>query len=151
LSGSSPIAHGSAYQTDDLEVCYDPAGDNVARLLELLGDWDAYPRGWEPGLVWYLDERTFRTTPTLTLRTRQGDFDLLDRIDGVGDYNACLSASRPVNIGEGTVRVLNLDALVRAKKTAARRKDRERTVELEALQALIEQGGGPKDKGPAPG
>ena len=139
VGGMAAIAHGSAYQTDDLDVCYDTADDNVGKIIDLLKEWNAYPRGWEPGLVWYLDERTFKTTPTLTLRTRQGDLDLLDRVDGVGDYDACVSLSKPVGIGSGTVRVINLDALIRAKKAAGRGKDRERIIELEALQALIDE------------
>jgi predicted nucleotidyltransferase len=139
IGGMAAIAHGSAYNTDDLDVCYDTADDNLAKLLDLLKDWNAYPRGWEPGLPWYLDLQTFKTTPVLTLRTREGDIDLLDRVEGVGDYDSCRGASKTVALGTGSVRVLNLDALIRAKKTAGRRKDREHVIELEALQALTEE------------
>jgi len=141
VGGLAAIAHGSAYNTNDLDICYDTADDNVRTLIDVLQGWKAYPRGWEPGLPWLLDLRTFRTTPVLTLSTEEGDIDLLDRIEGVGDFQACLAASKPVELGEGSVRVINLDALIRAKKAAGRAKDRERIVELEALQALIEQRG----------
>jgi len=139
IGGMAAIAHGYAYNTDDLDVCYSTADDNLARLLDLLQDWNAYPRGWEPGLPWYLDLRTFKTTPVLTLRTREGDIDLLDRVDGVGDYDACVAASKAVELGTGSVRVLNLDTLIKAKKTAGRRKDREHVIELEALQAMLKR------------
>lgn len=136
VGGLAAIAHGSAYNTDDLDVCYDASEDNVQRLLELLKEWDAYPRGWEAGLPWHLDLRTFRSTPILTLRTPEGDIDLLDRVDGVGDYNACFESSSPVTLGTGQVHVINLDMLIKAKKAAGRRKDREKIIELEALEAL---------------
>jgi len=137
VGGLAAIAHGSAYNTDDLDVCYDTAEDNVHRLLDLLREWGAYPRGWDPGLPWHLDLRTFRTTPVLTLRTREGDIDLLDRVDGVGDYASCLVASRLVTLGSQQVQVINLDMLIKAKKAAGRRKDREKIIELEALEAML--------------
>ena len=136
VGGVAALAHGSAYLTNDLDVCYDPTEDNLLKLMELLREWGAYPRGWEPGLPWILDVKTFRTTPLLTLRTREGDIDLLDRIEGVGDYEACLAASDPLSLGGDQVRVLSLDALISAKKAAGRRKDKEHVIELEALRAL---------------
>jgi predicted nucleotidyltransferase len=141
IGGLAAIAHGSAYNTNDLDICYDPAEDNVRTLIHVLQGWNAYPRGWEAGLPWLLDLRTFRTTPILTLSTEEGDIDLLDRVEGVGDFQACLAASKRVELGEGDVQVINLDALIRAKKAAGRAKDRERIIELEALQALIAQRG----------
>jgi hypothetical protein len=54
----------------------------------------------------------------------------------VGDFVACLAASEEVAFGAETVRILKLDALIQAKKAAARRKDREHIIALEALKAL---------------
>jgi predicted nucleotidyltransferase len=139
LGGVAAIAHGSAYNTNDLDVCYDTADDNVAKLIDVLKPWEPYPRGWDPSLPWYFDARTFKTTPLLTLRTREGDLDLLDNVAGVGDYHACLAASDVVRLGERQIRVLNLESLIKAKKAAGRKKDRERLIELEALQALREK------------
>ena len=139
IGGVAAIAHGSAYNTNDLDICYDTADDNVAKLLELLKPWEPYPRGWDPSLPWYFDARTFKTTPLLTLRTREGDLDLLDNVAGVGDYHACLAVSDVVRLGEEQIRVLNLQSLIKAKKAAGRKKDRERLIELEALQALREK------------
>ncbi|HYH80617.1 MAG TPA: nucleotidyltransferase [Longimicrobium sp.] len=139
IGGLAAIAHGSAYNTNDLDICYDVADDNLAKLLDLLTSWDAYPRGWEAGLPWYFDLRTLKTTPLLTLRTREGDIDLLDSVAGVGDYHACLAVSDRIALGEQEIRVLNLDFLIKSKKTAGRKKDRERLIELEALRALREQ------------
>lgn len=139
VGGFAAIAHGSSYLTNDLDLCYDTAEDNVTRIMDLLREWEAYPRGWEPGLPWILDLKTFRTTPLLTLRTRAGDIDLLDRVDGVGDYAACFAASDELVLGGQVIHVLGLEALIRAKRAAGRRKDREHLIELEALRALRKQ------------
>ena len=139
IGGVAAIAHGSAYNTNDLDVCYDTADDNVAKILEVLKAWEPYPRGWDPNLPWYFDARTFKTTPLLTLRTREGDIDLLDIVVGVGDYESCLAVSDVLQLGEQKIHVLNLDSLINAKKAAGRKKDRERLIELEALRALREK------------
>ena len=43
VGGVAAAAHGSAQVTNDLEICYDTAPDNIARLAALLAEWDAYP------------------------------------------------------------------------------------------------------------
>lgn len=70
IGGVAAAAHGSRRVTDDLDICYDASRPNVNRLAELLEKWKAYPRGIEPGLPFFMDERQFRTTPLMTLTTR---------------------------------------------------------------------------------
>ena len=86
IGGVAAAAHGSAHVTNDLDICYDVASENVVRLATLLVEWDAYPRGVEKGLPFFMDERQFRTTPVMTLTTREGFLHVLDRVAGVGDY-----------------------------------------------------------------
>jgi hypothetical protein len=87
-----------------------------------------------------------RILETVTLATDQGSLDVLQIILGVGRYEHCLLQSMPVSIGAVTVRILGLEALIRAKETAARGKDlkalpelREALVELSALRAIHRQ------------
>jgi hypothetical protein len=49
VGGVAATIHGAPYITNDLDICYNTAPDNIQRLVELLKQWDAYPRGWEPG------------------------------------------------------------------------------------------------------
>ena len=72
VGGVAAAAHGSARVTNDLEICYDTAPDNIARLAALLAEWDAYPRGVDRGLPFFMDERQLRTTPLMTLTTHEG-------------------------------------------------------------------------------
>lgn len=136
VGGVAGTVHGSARFTNDIDLCYDGAQDNVARLVALLAEWNAYLRGVEPGLPFVLDERTLRTSPILTLTTSMGAIDLLDHVPGVGDYAASLAASEAVRIGNTEFRALTLDALIASKRAVRRKKDVERLIELEAIRAL---------------
>lgn len=135
IGGVAGVIHGSPRITNHLDVCYDQAGDNVGRLAALLRAWEAYPRGWPDGLPFVLDARTFRTTPTMTLRTSLGDFDVLHRVEPIGDYEAVLRASVAVTAFGMVVPTLDLPWLIQAKRHAGRQKDHEALHELESLLA----------------
>ncbi|HEX8692757.1 MAG TPA: hypothetical protein VF746_10075 [Longimicrobium sp.] len=96
-------------------------------------------RGAPPGLPFFMDVRTLKNTPILTLRTSQGDIDILDRVEGVGDYEQCVAASEWVSLPPVRVRVLSLDALIAAKKAAGRKKDLDTLRELEIIRELRER------------
>jgi predicted nucleotidyltransferase len=136
IGGVAATLQGSSRFTNDLDLCYDGETENVQRLALLLQEWRAYLRGVEPGLPFILDARTFKSTPLLTLTTSQGDLDLLDRVPGLGTYDAVLAHSEEAIIGDLTFRTLTLDALIEAKRATARKKDVEHLIELEALRAL---------------
>ena len=136
IGGVAAVPHGSARVTNDLDVCYAPGEENLARLAALLTLWNAYPRGWESGLPFTMDPRTFRTTPTLTLTTSEGDLDLTAEVAGVGEYDEVFRASVPMSGGSFTFRVLDLESLVRSKRATGREKDLAQLPELETLRAL---------------
>ncbi len=136
VGGVAASAHGSRRITDDLDICYDTSSPNVRRLAALLSKWNAYPRGIEAGLPFFMDERQFRTTTLMTLATSEGPLDVLDRVAGVGDYSKCRNQSQPVTAFNIKLRVLTLPALISAKHAAGRPKDLDQLPELEALLAL---------------
>jgi predicted nucleotidyltransferase len=139
IGGVAAGVQGSTRATFDLDICYDPAPDNVKVLARLLADRHAYLRGVEPGLPFTMDERAFRTTPVMTLTTDAGPLDVMDRVGGVGEYPAVLAASIEVEALSQRFRALGLPALVAAKKATGRPKDQEQLPELEALLALQRQ------------
>ena len=139
VGGVAATVHGSVRFTNDIDICYDTAPDNIAQLVALLTEWSAYLRGVERGLPFVLDARTFSTTPLMTLTTIMGAIDLLDAVPGVGDYDAAFAKSEPVQIGDTRFRALTLDALIASKRAAGRKKDREHLIELEAIRALLQK------------
>jgi predicted nucleotidyltransferase len=141
IGGVAATVHGSARFTNDIDLCYDTAPDNIERLVILLTEWRAYLRGVELGLPFILDARTFRTTPLMTLTTTMGAIDVLDAVPGVGDYAKALAASEQFRIGSTDFRALTLEALIASKKAARRKKDLEHLIELEAILAMRKQTG----------
>lgn len=141
IGGVAGAAHGSARVTVDLDICYAATVGNRERLASRLAAWKAYPRGIEPGLPFLMDARTLKDSEVLTLTTSRGDLDCLQQVAGVGDYAACAAKSERVTVDEVTFRVLNLDALIVAKRAAGRARDRDHLVELEALAESRKRGG----------
>jgi len=139
IGGVAATIQGSARFTNDIDICYDTADDNVERLAALFSGWHPYLRGVERGLPFVFDARAFRITPIMTLTTDKGDIDVLDAVPGVGDYAAVFKASEPVRIGAVEFRSLNLEALIASKRALGRPKDVEQLIELEALLALRRQ------------
>lgn len=136
VGGLAATAHGSRRVTDDVDICYDAAKTNLVRLAELLAKWNAYPRGIESGLPFFMDERQFRITPLMTLTTSEGFLDVLHVVKGVGDYAKCRERSKSIEAFDIRFRVLSIDALIDAKRAAGRPKDIDHLPELEALWAL---------------
>jgi len=140
VGGVAATIQGSARLTNDLDICYDTAPDNLEALVRLLHRWHAYLRAVEPGLPFILDVRALRTTPIMTLTTDVGDIDIFDRVLGIGSYADALAASEPVTIESTEFRALTLPALIAAKRAAGRPRDHEHLIELEALLALRRRG-----------
>jgi predicted nucleotidyltransferase len=140
IGGVAAGVQGATRATFDLDICYDPTPANVAKLARVLATWHAYLRGVEPGLPFIMDAKTFRVTPVMTLTTDHGPLDVMDRVEGVGDYAAVRASSVTVDAGSVRFRALGLPALVRAKRATRRPKDLEQLPELEALLERTRRG-----------
>lgn len=140
IGGLAMRAQGSARLTEDLDICYDPAPDNVRALARLLAEWHAYLRGVEPGLPFVMDERTFRTTPVMTLITDHGAIDVMDEVAGVGKWPDVVADSEELEWSGTKMLVLSLRGLIKAKRGSARPKDLAQLPELEALLAMRRRG-----------
>jgi len=136
VGGLAGTAHGSRRVTDDVDICYETSSANTERLAATLSKWNAYPRGIEPDLPFFMDARQFRATPMMTLTTREGFIDVLDVVKGVGGYTDCHRRSTEVEAFDLRFRVLDLPALIDAKRATGRPKDIDQLPELEALLAL---------------
>lgn len=65
---------------------------------------------------------------------------------GVGDYAAVDAASDTVRYGDLQVKILSVDALIRAKRAAGRPKDEPGLIELEAIRQVRAHGNDPKSE-----
>ena len=136
IGGVAANAHGSPRFTQDVDVVYARADDNLERIVRALRPLEPYLRGAPPGLPFDWSAKTLKRGLNFTLLTKAGSLDILGEIVGGGKYDDLLGHSTVMRIFRRDVRVLDLDALIRAKRAAGRPKDFEAIAELELLQEL---------------
>jgi len=133
IGGVAAILHGSTRVTYDLDICYSRSAANLKRLAEALAPFNPRPRGFPEGLPFLWDERMLRNSTVLTLQSSLGEIDLLAEVAGVGTYEQAKASSLVVEAFERQIHTLDLRALIQAKRTAGREKDRSALPELESL------------------
>jgi hypothetical protein len=136
IGGLAANAHGSPRFTADVDVVYDRSDDNLDRLVRALRPLTPYLRGAPSGLPFDWSTGTLKRGLNFTLTLSAGSLDLLGEIVGGGGYHDLLAHSTVMRIFGRDVRVLDLDALIRAKRAAGRPKDFEALAELELLREL---------------
>jgi hypothetical protein len=137
IGGLAAQAHGSARLTQDADFVYGRSDANIVRLAEALAPFSAYLRGAPPGLPFRFDPPTIRRGLNFTLTTTIGDVDFLGEVVGGGSYEQLLPHTVQLIVFGRAIRVLDLPALIRAKRAAGRPKDLDAVAELEAL--LVEK------------
>jgi predicted nucleotidyltransferase len=136
IGGVAGLAHGSARVTFDVDVCYERSAENIRRLCDTLAPLHPRLRGAPEGLPFLLDPETVRAGLNFTLTTDLGAVDLLGEISGLGGYKSVKASSEVLSLYGLEMNVLTLEGLLAAKRAAARGKDKEAIVELEALLEL---------------
>jgi predicted nucleotidyltransferase len=136
LGGVAGIAHGSVRFTPDLDISYRRTPEALETLVAALAPLHPRLRGAPPDIPFQWGARTVRAGLDFTLETDWGPLDLIGEVAGVGLYEAVVAESETLTFFGRPYPVLKLDALIRAKRAAGRKRDLEHLVELEALQEL---------------
>lgn len=139
IGGLAAQAHGAARLTQDADFIYRRTPENIARLAAALAPHQPYLRGAPAGLPFHFDAETIRRGLNFTLTTDLGDLDLLGEMTGGGVYEQVIANTIELSVFGRVVRVLDLPALIRAKRAVGRPKDLEAIAELEALLAETER------------
>ena len=133
VGGIAAGARGSSQLTFDVTVCYARDYENLIRLATVLQSVKAILRGAPPDLPFLLDEETLRRGMNFTLDTTIGKIDILGEVQGVGSYTDCFEGSTEVELFGIPCRVISLEKLIAAKRSAGRAKDLAALPELEAI------------------
>jgi len=137
IGGLAANLWGSDLITQDVDVCYDRARDNIIALVKALKSMDAHLRGFPEGLPQIIDERTLQLGDTMTFDTKFGMFDCLGTPSGTGGYSDLAQHATLMDIGKGTmVLVASIDDIIRMKRTAGRSKDIAGVESLKLLKEL---------------
>lgn len=116
------VLRGAPVTTVDLDIVHRRGGDNVSRLLEVLGDLQAVyrhdPRRLSPR------ESHLVSEGHQLLTTRCGDLDCLGMVGDGQAYEDLLVSAPELELEDGlAVRVLDLPTLIELKEKAGRPKD----------------------------
>lgn len=139
VGGVAMYLQGANHFTLDVDIGYARSPTNFTALTRALAKHRARLRGVPDDVPFVLDERTFRNTWNLTLRTDLGDLDLLGDVAGVESFEGLWERSVEMDLDGLRIRVASLDDLISMKRAANRPKDQLHLMELEALRRLIEE------------
>jgi len=135
VGGVAAGARGSSQVTFDVDVCYSREADNLTRLANALRSVNATLRGAPKDFPFLLDEETLRRGLNFTFDTDIGKIDILGEVQGVGSFEQCFKDSNELELFGIPCRVISLENLIAAKRSAGRPKD---LVALPELEAILE-------------
>jgi len=123
IGGFAAVAHGSTLVTRDVDICCRFSEANLRRIQKALRALHPVHRS-RPDLHLDLTPAQCTRLKNLCLKTDLGALDSLGEVLGVGDYDTVLSQSIEVELPFGRCRILDIDALIRAKEAMDRDHDR---------------------------
>ncbi|MDX6720923.1 MAG: hypothetical protein QOJ63_3177 [Solirubrobacteraceae bacterium] len=131
IGGVAVIVQASPRITKDLDICYSREPSNLEALGTVLVAAGATLRGVDEELPFVPDARTLRRTQILTLRTADGDIDLLVEPSGCPPYEVLKANADRIEVEELPVLIASIDDLIAMKRAAGRPQD---LIDLEALE-----------------
>jgi hypothetical protein len=131
--------NGSSLPTDDFDICCRMNDENMTRLSGLLAGIHPIVRGDPRELTPPLDPSVLKGVNMLMMRTDLGQFDLISEVVPIGRYEQVLARSVIMEVEGRPTRVLDLDALIAAKRAAGRTKDKLGLLYLEAAKKRRER------------
>jgi hypothetical protein len=123
IGGLAGLARGSRYPTDDTEVAYARAMENLERLATALRELEASLRGAPPDVPIVLDANTLAHGANFTFDTKFGPLDILGDPAGAPKYEALRQDGVGTTLFGVRVRVASLDHLIAMKEAAGRPRD----------------------------
>lgn len=134
IGAIAAISHGIILTTEDVDVVYSRAPENLKRIVRALTPFEPYLRGAPPGLPFRLDERVLHNGLNFTFQTNMGNLDLLGEVSGGGNYEKLLPYAEMKSAFGVQFLSVGLDKLIMLKRAAGRAKDYEILARLEAAR-----------------
>jgi len=123
IGGFAAVAHGVTLVTRDVDVCCRFSERNLMRIQEAFADLHPVHR-LRPDLPLPLTFQQCAGLKNLYLKTDLGIVDCLGEVLGVGDFESAWKNSVELELPFGNCRILDLEALIRAKEAMNRDHDR---------------------------
>ena len=133
IGGYAAVIHGSAYVTNDVDVCTVLSPENVQRIRVALADLKPVHRQTHRRLSFLEHPAVGQTVQNLYLETDHGIIDILSTVLGVGDFHRLRERAETVTLFGRKVAVISIDDLIAAKEAVGRDKDKLTAKELRCL------------------
>ena|SRR5205809_5556632 len=134
VGGYAAVAHGVSLVTQVIDICCRFSRENLYRLQETLAEFHPRHRMLPQRLPLELTDELCSRLRNLYLETDLCLLDCLSEVAGVGGFDDVLAHSVAMATPVGTIRVLDIDALIRAKETIGRPQDRLAVTQLRAIK-----------------
>src|SRR5271155_3561841 len=113
IGGWCAILHGSAYITNDLDVCFSRDKQNCERIVRALAPFHPRLRDLPTNLSFIWDATSLKNASILTLSTDLGPIDLLAEVSGLGSFADVKKKSILICAFDHDVWTLDLASLIR--------------------------------------
>jgi len=135
VGGYAGVIHGSAYVTNDVDLCAVLSAESVEKIRGAFADLHPVHRMTARRLSLFEHPPAGQTPTNLYLETTDGVVDILSSVMGVGDFARLKSAAETVEVAGRTYHVISLGDLIAAKEALGREKDLLAAKELRAIAA----------------
>ena len=133
VGGFAAVAHGVTLVTRDVDICCRFTEANLMRIQTAFAGLHPVHRS-RPDLPLDLTPEQCARLKNLYLKTDLGIVDCLGEVLGVGGFDDVLRNSIEVELPSGNCRVLDIDALIRAKEAMNRDHDRITVKQLKEIK-----------------
>jgi len=123
VGGFAAVAHGVTQITRDVDICCRFSEANLMRIQQAFADLHPVHSS-RPDLPLELTPDQCSQLKNLYLKTDLGIIDCLGEVLGIGSFDEVVRHSVEVELPFGKCRVLDIDALIRAKEAMNRDHDR---------------------------
>lgn len=136
VGGIAMIRHGVVRATRDIDAVFDPAEENVARIRDLIGKWEATRPDGSPVRI-----EDVRPERTIHLATRHGDLDLLSERVATIPFARLRERAEIKRVDGVRAPICSLADLVALKRSAGRERDLADLADLEAAHGKLPTAG----------
>jgi hypothetical protein len=133
IGGFAAVTHGVTLVTRDVDICCRFSEANLRRIQKAFADVHPVHRS-RPDLPFAVTPEQCAGLKNLYLKTDLGIVDCLGEVLGVGDFECALEHSVELELPFGNCRVLDFEALIRAKEAMNRDHDRIAVRQLREIQ-----------------
>ena len=134
VGGYAAVANGASLVIRDVDICCPFSKDNLQQLHNVLRDVHPRHRMTPQKLPLEITDDSSERLKKLYLETDLCVLDCLSEVAGIGRYEDVLEHSVELQTPDGSMRVMSLYALIRAKEAMNRPHDRLTVTQLPAIK-----------------